>query len=122
MNESLFPFPDAEAFEAVLRRILCDHFPVEIKCDHDAKTDQVACDRCGWMPNPAAHSVYTAKEAWAQHVLNELALEYPPRMEPKVDADGEVRFQCPGCGVSFAVPSEQPERIFCGPSCARAET
>ena len=45
------------------------HFPVEIICDHEAKTDQVVC-RCAVVALPVCSSVGAAIKAWAEHTLN----------------------------------------------------
>lgn len=47
---------------------MVNHFPVELRCDHDTKRDKVICDCArvdlGWHP-----SIRAAKEAWATHVI-----------------------------------------------------
>ena len=50
---------------------LADHALVEIRCDHDAKTDTPVCN-CGIVALGTHPTVQAAKEAWALHVLDVL--------------------------------------------------
>ena len=52
--------------------ILAHHALVEIRCDHDAKTDVAVCNCAVWASEPLP-SVQAAKEAWATHALEELS-------------------------------------------------
>jgi hypothetical protein len=51
--------------------VLADHALVEIRCDHDAKTDTPVCN-CAVAALGAHPSVQAAKEAWALHVYDVL--------------------------------------------------
>lgn len=51
--------------------ILAHHALVEIRCDHEAKTDVAVCNCALWASEPLP-SVQAAKEAWAAHALEEL--------------------------------------------------
>jgi hypothetical protein len=59
------PFTDADVARFV--GVLTDHALVEIRCDHEAKTDTPICN-CAVVALGAHPTVQKAKEAWALHV------------------------------------------------------
>lgn len=60
--------------------VLTLHALVEIRCDHDAKTDTPICN-CALARLGSWPSVQKAKEAWALHVMGELRKSWPPTAE-----------------------------------------
>lgn len=67
---------DVDWFVAVLTL----HALVEIRCDHDAKTDTPICN-CAVAALGTYPSVQAAKQAWALHVMGELRKTWPPTAE-----------------------------------------
>ena len=81
----------------VLRTHLCEHYLVEIRCDHDAKTDQAICACARWTA-PIKASVGEAIAAWADHVLESV----PPAQvtfDRIQEALGRARWQAAKAGT-----------------------
>lgn len=53
--------------DSKLAEEIAKHWLIEMRCDHDAKTDTAFC-ACGWRGIPM-RSVGQAAEEWARHVV-----------------------------------------------------
>lgn len=51
-----------------LRVVLLDHWPVQVLCDHEARTDQVVCS-CSQVTLPVMPTVGAAIDTWIEHVI-----------------------------------------------------
>ena len=83
---------DAALERLVLSDVLAKHWIVELRCNHDLKTDQVFCS-CGSWRGPELLSVGSAVRAWADHVADELVREVPQAPEePSLPSKGSAEY------------------------------